>query len=183
MSSLIQRVRRDRRATGLRRRLRSELRAAGIEGPTPMAEVCARLGEHRGKPIRLLGVPMEVPGPFGLWIKTTAADVILYQRTGTTRFHQEHIIAHELGHLLADHPSDEGDDEMWRQLLPDIPPDAIRSALRRRTTYANEYEQEAEALATVLLEATTKAQEITLPGRSPRARRAQTSLGDPVDVL
>ncbi|MFI5590118.1 hypothetical protein ACIA5G_34085 [Amycolatopsis sp. NPDC051758] len=183
MSSLVQRVRRDRRTAGLRRRLRSELRAAGIEGPTPMAEICARLGEHRGKPIRLMGVPMEVPGPFGLWIKTTAADVILYQRTGTTRFHQEHIIAHELGHLLADHPSDEGDDEMWRQLLPDIPPDAIRSALRRRTTYANEYEQEAEALATVLLEATTKAQETTLPGRSPRARRAQTSLGDPVDVL
>ncbi|WP_410630937.1 hypothetical protein [Amycolatopsis sp. cmx-4-83] len=183
MSSLLQRVRRDRRIAGLRRRLRSELNAAGIEGPTPMAEICARFGERRGKPIRLLAVPMEVPGPFGLWIKTTAADVILYQSTGTTRFHQEHIIAHELGHLLADHPSDEGDDEMWRQLLPDIPPAVIRSALRRRTTYANEYEHEAEALATVLLEATTKAQEITLPSGSRRARRAQASLGDPVDVL
>lgn len=183
MSSLVQRVRRDRRIAGLRRRLRSELRAAGVEGPTPMAEICARFGERRGKPIRLLAVPMEVPGPFGLWIKTTAADVILYQGTGTTRFHQEHIIAHELGHLLADHPSDEGDDEMWRQLLPDIPPSVIRSALRRRTSYANEYEQEAEVLATVLLEATTKAHEVTLPSWSPRARRAQTSLGDPVDVL
>lgn len=183
MGSLVQRVRRARRTAGLRRRLRSELHAAGVEGPTPMAEICTRLGEHRGKPIRLLGIPMEVPGPFGLWIKTTAADIILYQRAGTTRFHQEHIIAHELGHLLADHPSDEGDDAMWRQLLPDIPPDVIRRSLRRRTSYDNEYEQEAEALATVLLEATVKAQEISLPGRSPRARRAQTSLGDPVDVL
>ncbi|SFO03937.1 ImmA/IrrE family metallo-endopeptidase [Amycolatopsis rubida] len=148
-----------------------------------MAEICARFGERRGKPIRLLAAPMDVPGPFGLWIKMAAADVILYQATGTTRFHQEHIIAHELGHLLADHPSDEGDDDMWRLLLPDIPPEAIRTALRRRTSYADEHEREAEALATVLLEATTKAQEIILPGRSPRARRAQTSLGDPVDVL
>lgn len=148
-----------------------------------MAEICARLGERRGKAIRLLGVPMEVPGPFGLWIKTSAADVILFQKVGTTRLHQEHIIAHELGHLLADHPSDEGDDAMWRQLLPDIPPDVIRKALRRRTSYENEYEQEAEALATVLLEATVKALETSSPGRSRRARRAQTALGDPVDVL
>ncbi|WP_275293421.1 hypothetical protein [Amycolatopsis sp. La24] len=148
-----------------------------------MAEICARLSASRGKPIRLLAVPLDVPGPFGLWIKTGGADIILYQGAGTTWFHQQHIIAHELGHLLADHPSDEDDDTVWAQLLPDIPPHVIRRALRRRTSYDNEYEKEAEALATVLLEATTKAQEITLPGRSPRARRAQTALGDPVDVL
>lgn len=183
MNSLVQRLRRARRTARLRGRLRSELRAAGVEGPTPMAEICARLGTRRGKPIKVLAVAMEVPGPFGLWVKTPIADVILYQSTGTTRFHQEHIIAHELGHLLADHPSDEGDDSMWRQLLPDIPPEVIRTALRRRTSYTNDYEHEAEALATVLLETTTKAQEISLPSRSPRARRAQTSLGDPVDLL
>lgn len=183
MSSLVQRQRRVRRLVGLRRRLRSELRAAGVEGPVPMAEICSRLGERRGKPIRLMAFPLEVPGPFGLWIKTASADIIVYQGTGTTWFHQQHIIAHELGHVLADHPSDEGDDTVWAQLLPDIPPDVIRRTLRRRTSYGNEYEKEAEALATVLLEATTKAQEITLPGRSPRARRAQTALGDPIDVL
>ena len=136
-----------------------------------------------GKPIQLLPHAMEVPGPFGLWIKTSAADFIVYQKEGTTPLHREHIIAHELGHLLADHPSDEGDDSIWRELMPDIPPDVVRRALRRRRSYASDYEQEAETLATVLLEATAKAQFITLPGYSPRARRAQTTLGDPIDLL
>ncbi|SEF24677.1 protein of unknown function [Amycolatopsis pretoriensis] len=148
-----------------------------------MAEVCLRLGEHRDKPIHLVPQAMDVPGPSGLWIKTSRADYIVYQCAGTTPLHQEHIIAHEVGHLLADHPSDEDDDAAWRALMPDIPPDVIRRALRGRTSYDTEFEREAETLASVLLETTVRAQLLTRPGRSPRARRAQTTLGDPVDLL
>jgi Zn-dependent peptidase ImmA (M78 family) len=148
-----------------------------------MAEVCKRLGERRGKPIHLLPLVMDVPGPFGLWINVSVADFIVYQKSGTTPLHQEHIIAHELGHLIADHPSDVGDDSIWQELMPDIPLDVIHRALRGRTSYDNDYEQEAETLATVLLEATAKAQFVTLPGYSARARRAQTTLGDPIDLL
>jgi len=180
--SLLQALRRDRRVARLRRTLRGQLAAAKIEGPTPMAEVCDRLGQQRGKPIKLLPMALEVPGSFGLWLSTSAADFIVYQSAGTTPLHREHIIAHELGHLLADHPSDEGDDSVWQALMPDIPPDVIRRVLRR-TTYETTHEQEAETLATVLLEATAKAQSVTLPGYSARARRAQTALGDPVDLL
>ena len=65
----------------------------------PMSEVCRRLGERRGKAIRLVAYPLEAPGPFGLWLNTPSADYILYQAE-TTPAHQQHIIAHELGHLL-----------------------------------------------------------------------------------
>jgi Zn-dependent peptidase ImmA (M78 family) len=148
-----------------------------------MVEVCQRLGEYRQRPIRLYPYAFDVPGPFGIWIKTADADIVLYQSMGTTPLHREHIIAHELGHVLADHPSDENDDVIWRELMPDIPIDTVRRALRRRTSYGSEYEREAETVATVLLEATARAHSLTLPGQSPRARRVQRTLGDPVDLL
>lgn len=165
----------------LRRRLRRELAALDIEGPVGMADVCRRLNERRGKPIKLVPYPLEVPGPFGLWLGTPSADYILYQAE-TTRLHQEHIIAHELGHILAEHTSNESDDEIWQQLMPDIPPAVIRSALRR-THYDSDHEREAETVATLLLESTAAADGVLLPSTSVRARRAQQALGDRQDWL
>lgn len=141
-----------------------------------MAEVCTRLSKQRGKPIQLIAYPFEIPGPFGLWLATPSADYLLYQAE-TTKLHQEHIIAHELGHLLAAHQSDDDDDEIWQELMPDIPPDIIRRALRR-TSYDSDQEREAETVATLLLEAAAVVQSITMPSTSARARRAQQALGD-----
>ncbi|GDY31729.1 hypothetical protein [Gandjariella thermophila] len=181
MSRLGQSLRRRATESRLRRRLRRELAALHIEGPTDMADVCARLSERRGKPIRLLAYPLEVPGPFGLWLNTPSADYVLYQAE-TTRLHQEHIIAHELGHLLADHPSDEDDDAVWRELMPDIPPELIRRALRR-TSYDTEHEREAETVATMLLESAAVAGYVPDTAHTPRAKRAQRALGDRQDWL
>lgn len=160
----------------LRRRLRRELAALKIDEPMDMAEVCRRLSAHRNKPIRLLAYPFEIPGPFGLWLKTPSADYVLYQAE-TTPAHQQHIIAHELGHLLASHRSDEGDEAVWSVLMPDVPPDVIRRALRR-TSYDNAQEREAETAATMLLEAAAVTECVRLPAASPRAHRAQRALGD-----
>ncbi|SHG94868.1 ImmA/IrrE family metallo-endopeptidase [Streptoalloteichus hindustanus] len=160
----------------LRRRLRREFEASGIDGPADMAEVCARLSRRRGKPIHLLPYSLTVPTPFGLWLGNPAADYIVYQ-SETTPTHQQHIIAHELGHMLAGHHSDEDDDEVWRELMPDIPPDRIRRALRR-TSYDDQQEREAEVVATLLLETTTRHRALTLPARSEQARRLQATLSD-----
>ncbi len=170
-----------RRERRLRRQLRAELSALDISHPIDMAEVCQRLGAHRGLTIRLLALPLEVPGPFGLWLRTSSADYILYQRE-TTVLHQQHIIAHELGHLLAGHSSDDGDDAVWAELLPDVPPDLLRRALRR-THYDTDQERDAETVATLLLERAAVVSAVTSPGGSPRARRAQRSLGDRQDWL
>jgi hypothetical protein len=165
----------------LRRGLRQEFAELGIEGPTPMAEVCRRLSSRRDRPIRLLHYQLDVPGPFGLWLAAASADYVLVQAE-TTPLHQEHIIAHELGHVLRNHRSDERDDAALQELMPDIRPEVIRRALRR-TSYDTEQEWEAETVATILLEAAAVGESVILRGHSARARRAQQALGDRQDWL
>lgn len=136
------------------------------------------MGERRGKPIRLVAHPIPVPGPFGVWIATETADYILYQER-TTRSHQNHIILHELGHLLAGHRNGEGqDDPMLSELYPDIEPDAVRRALRR-TSYDDSQELEAETVATIILEWASVLDRVA-PGDSAdvTTKRIENALGD-----
>jgi hypothetical protein len=112
--------------------------------------MCARLARHRGKPIILTPHPIPVPGPFGVWLSTSRADHIIYQEQ-TTRQHQVHIILHEVGHLIADHRSDEQDDDLLNELYPSLSPGTVRRALRR-TSYDSTQEREAETVATIVLQ-------------------------------
>ncbi len=161
----------------LRRRCKRELRALGIQPPLQVDVLCRLLGERRGRPIRLVPYSLPVPGPFGVWLGTASADYILYQQE-TSKIHQDHIILHEVGHILADHQSDDTDDEFWRQMAPDLSLDAVRRALRR-TSYDQEHEREAELVATIILEWAAVLDRVT-PRRSsnPSVRRMQTALGD-----
>ena len=150
------------RERDLRRQCRRLLTELDIRPPLDVTELCRRVGETRGKAIRLVPHPIPVPGPFGVWITTEAADYILYQQE-TSKAHQGHIVLHELGHILAGHRSDEEDDallaelypdvepEALREQYPDLEPDAVRRALRR-TSYDTEREREAETVATIILE-------------------------------
>ncbi|GGN76972.1 hypothetical protein GCM10010112_49600 [Actinoplanes lobatus] len=122
------------------------LRELDIRPPLDVRELCARLAERRGRPIRLVAHPITVPGPFGLWFMTESMDVIFYQ-SETTRPHQDHIILHEIGHIIAEHPSDDRD---HRDGGTPAPSGATGSL--RRTCYDSDYEREAELIATIILE-------------------------------
>jgi hypothetical protein len=160
----------------LRRRCRRLLNELDIHPPLDVVELCRRVGERRGKPIRLLEHPIPVPGPFGVWISTRPADYILYQ-SETSKPHQNHIILHELGHLLAGHKNDPCDDELLAELYPDtspeslrkrypdLEPDAVRRALRR-TSYDTEQEREAESTATIILEWASVLDQVVVSGGS-----------------
>lgn len=128
----------------LRRRCRNLLRDLEVGYPLDVYDLCKRLGDRRSREIRLIPYPLESPGPLGVCVATETADVIFYQRD-TTRPHQDHIILHEVGHILfghlavheadgADHASGTGRD------------------VRMRTVYDSEEELEAELIATILLE-------------------------------
>lgn len=161
----------------LRRRCRRDLRALGIEPPLRVNVLCQRLGERRGRPIRLVSYSLPVPGPFGLWLATASTDYILYQAE-TTRVHQDHIILHEVGHILANHRSDDTDDEYWQQIMPDLSLDVIRRALQR-TYYDTEQEQEAELVATIIMEWASVLDYVTSRrSTEPVAQRLQDALGD-----
>lgn len=138
----------------LRRRCRRLLRDLDIQPPLDVKEFCARLAAVRGRPIKLIPYPIWADGPFGLWLKGNKADYIVYQQH-TTEPHQHHIILHEVGHILADHQSDETADDL-RDFLGggssgDLP-QKVSGRLRRRTAYDEREEREAETVATIILE-------------------------------
>lgn len=161
----------------LRQRYKRELRGLGIRPPLRVDTLCERLGERRGRPIRLAPFSLPVPGPFGLWVATSSIDYIVYQAE-TTRIHQDHIILHEVGHILADHASDDADDEYWREAMPDLSPEMIRRALRR-TCYDAAHEREAELVATIIMEWASVLDYVT-PHRSDEVavRRLEAAFGN-----
>lgn len=134
-------------------------------------EVCHRLSRHRSRPIYATEYPLAADGPFGLWLPGRKAEWILFQPQ-TTPLHQQHIIAHELGHILCGHRPD--------PILPGdgVAADSFDWGSLRRTAYDSDQEQEAETVATLLLESAVARDGVVAPGSSERAQRAQHALGD-----
>ncbi|MEU7560284.1 CUE domain-containing protein [Streptomyces eurythermus] len=134
----------------LRRACQAKLSAVHSEKDGDILALRNKLSEMRNKPIHI--VPMAIPGYSlnGMWISTRMADFVIYEAS-TTRAHQEHIIAHELAHILCGHQAiDNADNAVLRQLFPDIAPEVVRRVLQR-TRYSDSNEQEAEIVASLLL--------------------------------
>ncbi|MEU6312815.1 toxin [Streptomyces sp. NPDC047014] len=149
--------RKDRSADQDRRSRLKQLRKAGarrlaelgLPEATDVAELCRHLGEARGRPILL--VPMQMPAshPCGMWVAARDEDLIFYD-ANTTGAHQEHIILHELGHIICCHRGAGGLDEAAARLLfPNLDPQLVRDMLLR-ATYDDVQEQEAEIIAYLL---------------------------------
>lgn len=121
----------------------------GLPEVTDVAELCRHLGEVRARPITL--VPMQMPSshPCGMWVAARDEDLIFYD-ANTTGAHQEHIILHELGHIICCHRGAGGLDEAASRLLfPNLDPELVRDMLLR-ATYDDVQEQEAEIIAYLL---------------------------------
>jgi hypothetical protein len=96
----------------------------------------------------------------------------------TSRLHQEHIIAHEIGHLLCDHEPVSGlDDRTASTLMPSLDPRMIRRILGRRSGYPVPQEQQAEMIASLLLQRFGGAVAATGPADDPRAATAPETVG------
>lgn len=71
--------------------------------PTPwnLAAFVHSVGRARSRPILLL--PTDTTGGMcGMWVATDQADYIAYEQA-TSGFHRDHIVLHELGHILLGH--------------------------------------------------------------------------------
>jgi hypothetical protein len=140
-----------RRLKELRRSCEARLRDLDVPMAGGVAELCARLAERRGRPIHLIPMAMPATHPCGFWVATDDADFILYE-ADTSRTHQEHIVAHELAHLICCHRGTVTLDEASaRTLFPDVDPQVVRDMLGR-AAYTDDQEREAEVMASVLLE-------------------------------
>lgn len=160
----------------LRKLCRRSLRSLGLRAPFRVEELCARLGEQRGRPLRLVPHPLPVPGPYGAWIATDSADYILYQRE-TTKLHQDHIVLHEIGHIIAGHHSESDEDLRWADETPDLSRETVNLILRR-TSYDCRRELEAETIATIIMEQIVSDGFTALPGPDDVAAGIRSALGD-----
>ncbi|MGW4736634.1 hypothetical protein [Nocardia xishanensis] len=118
------------------------------------------MAEYRGRAIQLCPIdPEALAGTgcgtgSGLWIAREHDDVIMYG--GETPWHNDQIIAHEIGHMLLGHGLDNADnaddaaDLPLHELMPSLSADAIRSVLRR-DDYGSDREHDAEAFADLLM--------------------------------
>jgi hypothetical protein len=105
----------------------------------------------RGRPLILKELPDQAAGAgaCGFWLGTDAADWIFYEQR-TAPLHQEHIILHEIGHMLFGH-RDSGlgcVDGGLGSVLTDLQPHLIKR-LMARASYSTVEEQEAEMFASL----------------------------------
>lgn len=116
------------------------------------------LAKLRGRPIRL--IPTDTASlagsPCGLWVVRPDEDIIFHE-SGTSDYHIDHIIRHEVGHMILGHDRAQMGDavpdsaaELFRRLLPDIDPAGVRAVLGR-LDFASEQEREAETFASLLM--------------------------------
>lgn len=144
---------------------------AGLPLPDPFTvpDLVTAVAARRGRSIDIGTLPGGATAQTcGVWFQLVDRDVILVEEN-TSAFHRDHIILHELGHMLCDHRGDGGGSGGGRDriddlalLLPDLSPDLVRRMLGR-TAYTNDEEQEAELVASLIrITAETRA-----PGAQP----------------
>jgi hypothetical protein len=162
----------------LRRRCERRLENIPIPNPFDLDIFCAGMAAHRGRPLTLQPMPgLSAGAPCGLWISVPNADYVFYD-ADTSRLHAEHIVLHELSHMLSGHTSRLNADlragDAIGRLVPDLHPATIDTMLGR-TSYTCAQEREAEILASLI-----RARSVPGPatGHPPR-----DTLGRVADVL
>ncbi|MEJ5913770.1 hypothetical protein [Pseudokineococcus sp. 1T1Z-3] len=137
----------------LRRRVEGRIAALDIPEPFNIDVLCDRIAQRQGRPIDLRPMHEDDPTvPCGMWLQMPSRDVILFEASASTP-HRDLIVAHELGHLLANHPCDPRLLEAYRaRAMPDLAlnPDLLTRVLGR-VSYTTPAEQEAELFAWLLL--------------------------------
>jgi hypothetical protein len=163
----------------LRRRCERRLDNIRIPKPFDLDAFCAVVSAHRGRPLTLHPMPgLSAGAPCGVWISVPAADYVFYDPV-TSQLHAEHIVLHELSHMLSGHATALSagaglSDEALHRLAPDIDPGTIATMLGR-AGYSTAQEREAETLASLIRARSTV-------GRPAEARPGDT-LSRVADVL
>lgn len=144
---------------------------AQIDLPEPfdVVEFCERVSALRGRALRLVPEPSGAMGEaVGLFIGLPGRDEIHYV-ADTSRYHQQAIILHEVGHLVADDVGADARPLPLELLSGDWDPDVIER-LRGRRRYDDEQEREAEGFATAVLD---RVDQVARRGGSGRAAAGQ----------
>lgn len=154
------------------------LASIDIPDPFDIQVLCDRIAAQRGRPLHLHSVPgvSGTDAPCGVWIATEKADHIFHE-AATSPLHQDHIILHEIGHMLLGHRSIlDGVQADGGGLFPDIDPATVVSLLTR-ASYGTEDERDAERLAGLIAGRAAASRSSKTP-RSSVLRRLGDALSD-----
>ncbi|WDZ86176.1 ImmA/IrrE family metallo-endopeptidase [Micromonospora cathayae] len=138
--------------TGWRAKRRLTRLTSGIRVPATAdsAALCQAVAERLDRPVQLLPLPLPTDAPCGIVITTPQSHYVAYDNR-TSPLHQRHIVAHELGHLLAGHAARPvGTSDLARLLMPTLDPAMVTSVLGRMPGYDERTEWEAEVIAGLL---------------------------------
>ena len=131
----------------LRKRISGLLDEIGVPRPWDVAAFCDRVARHRGRPLHLMPVELPPDAPDGAWLSGDGWDAIVYD-SRISALRAEHIICHELAHILLGH---KGTDVL--DLTPDLHPTTLtRMGVLARAGYSDAREREAELAAAVIWE-------------------------------
>ena len=136
-----------------------------LHSPFDVSDLIDQLAASRGRPIELHRWPEAMRAPCGVWFATSSADHIFYDGW-TTPIHQQHIILHELGHLLLEHDLPPPHDAWVRRLLPNLDPSMVLKMLGR-SSYADEDEIAAELFASIVIEQVSRLDRAAATGVGP----------------
>lgn len=143
-------------ARRIRRRFAPLISRIRVPATSDIGALCLAVSEHLDRPIQLLPLPLPADTPCGLVITTRNAHYVAYD-SQTSPVHQRHIVAHELGHLLAGHATESvADSELVRLLMPTLDPRMVTTVLTRSAGFDARAEQEAEIIADLLWTRTTR---------------------------
>jgi hypothetical protein len=137
----------------LRRRCEERIKDLPLPIPFDLEAFCNAVAGHVGRRIVLQPVADVGGQTMGAWIRTREADIIVYEQN-TTRLHQEHIVLHELSHIICEHRTPLLDSAHASKLFPDLKADVVRGVLQRQS-YSTDEELEAEVQASVIRERAT----------------------------
>ncbi len=139
----------------LRKRCAARIADLPIPIPFDVQIFVASLAERRGRPIAL--EPMSLQGVVsGAWVAMPSVDVVVYEQHAMP-LHQRHIILHELSHIICEHQGIDSS-EKGLQSLFSAPIAAARLRTLQDDQYSDGEEQEAEVLASLILERVSNAQ-------------------------
>lgn len=121
-----------------------------LPDPFDLSEFCSRLGRRIGREFILMSHSMVIGGLCGTWMRTAKADYVFYEED-TSQLHQQHIIFHEVGHILRSHvPGKELSKDLARTIAAGIKVSDVFRVLGR-DSYTDDDEFEAELIATLIL--------------------------------
>lgn len=143
------------RSTGsVRDRCAALIATLDIPAPFDVFALCRRVAVIRGIVMMVRpGNTSRAENVSGFWVSYADHDLVVYDG-GTTHYHRDGIILHELGHILFGHYPAGDFAEHIAKAFPDVAGAAhqMLGLGRCRFDYSDREEQEAETFATLVLE-------------------------------